>query len=126
MVKIVVLCVLAGFIIIFVKNYSPEISMTISVVTGCIVISYALSYLTQTFNFINEIIEKSNVEKEYFIIIFKAIAIGYLIEFGAGILSDFGINNVADKLVLLGKIIIFSMSLPIVYAIFNVVQGLLL
>lgn len=126
MVKIVVLCVLAGFIIIFVKNYSPEISMTISVVTGCIVISYALSYLTQTFNFINEIIEKSNVEKEYFIIIFKAIAIGYLIEFGAGILSDFGINNVADKLVFLGKIIIFSMSLPIVYAIFNVVQGLLL
>ena len=126
MVKIVVLCVLAGLIIIFVKNYSPEISMTISVVTGCIVISYALSYLTQTFNFINEIIEKSNVEKEYFIIIFKAIAIGYLIEFGAGILSDFGINNVADKLVFLGKIIIFSMSLPIVYAIFNVVQGLLL
>ena len=126
MIKIIVLCVLAGFIIIFVKNYSPEISMTISVVTGCIVITYALSYLTQTFNFINEIIEKSSVEKEYFIIIFKAIAIGYLIEFGAGILSDFGINNVADKLVFLGKIIIFSMSLPIVYAIFNVVQGLLL
>lgn len=125
MVKIVILCILAGLIILYVKNFSPEISMTLCVVTGCIVISYSLSYLSDAFNFINEIIEKTNVEREYFIIIFKAIAIGYLIEFGAGILSDFGITNVADKLVFLGKIIIFSMSLPIVYAIFNVVQGLL-
>lgn len=126
MVKIVVFSVVAGLIILYVKNFSPEISMTICVVTGCIIITYALSYLTQTFNLVNEIIENSSIEREYFVIIIKAIAIGYLIEFGAGVLSDFGINSVADKLVFLGKIIIFSMSLPIIYAIFNVIKGLLL
>ena len=67
----------------------------------------------------------TGVNKEYFAIIFKIIAIGYLIEFAAGTIEDFGLKSLSDKLVLIGKLIIIGVSMPIIYAIFNLVSGLL-
>ena len=48
-----------------------------------------------------------------------------MIEFATGTISDFGVNGMAEKLVFVGKIIIFSLSLPIVYAVINLLTGIL-
>ena len=39
-------------------------------------------------------------------VILKMVGIGYLVEFSAGILNDFGQNSLADKLVFCGKIVV--------------------
>ena len=53
------------------------------------------------------------------------IGIGYLVEFSAGILNDFGQNSVADKLVFAGKILVFVLAIPILESVVSLVGTLI-
>lgn len=53
------------------------------------------------------------------------MAIGYLVEFSAGIVEDFGSKSIADKLVLAGKIIIFTVSIPIIQSLITLIGNIL-
>ena len=55
----------------------------------------------------------------------KMIGIGYLVEFSAGILSDFGQNSVADKLIFCGKIVILILAIPILESVLSLINRLL-
>lgn len=125
MVKIVAICIVLGVLIVYLRSINPEIAMLASVCAGTLILIEAFTYLTETFTFINALIEQTKIDADLFKIIFKAVGIGYLIEFGAGILEDFGLKSLADKLILLGKIIILSISLPLLYAIFNIISDLI-
>ena len=46
-------------------------------------------------------------------------------EFAAGAIEDFGLKSLSDKLVLIGKLIIIGVSMPVIYAVINLVTGLL-
>lgn len=125
MIQIVALTILFAIIIVYLKTVNSEIALIALVGAGIILSSYAFSYLVQTFDFINKLIELTKIDREIFKIIFKITAIGYLIEFGAGTINDFGLKSLADKLVFVGKIIILSVSMPIFYALFNLISGLI-
>lgn len=125
MVKIVAICIVLGVLIVYLRSINPEIAMLASVCAGTLILIETFTYLTDTFTFINALIEQTKIDADLFKIIFKAVGIGYLIEFGAGILEDFGLKSLADKLILLGKIIILSISLPLLYAIFNIISDLI-
>ena len=58
-------------------------------------------------------------------ILLKIVGVSYLTEFSAGILNDFGSANVADKVSLGGKILIFLLSLPIVESLLKLLQEFL-
>jgi stage III sporulation protein AD len=59
------------------------------------------------------------------VIIFKVTAIGYIVDFSASTIRDFGLNSLADKVVFVGKLIIFSLSMPIIYGVLNLLVGVL-
>lgn len=125
MLQIVALSITFAMVIIYLKSINSEL-YTISLVGAGIILVYAaLSYVSATFDFFNEIIDMTGVDKEYYAIIFKIISIGYLVEFGAGVIEDFGLKSIADKLVFVGKIVIIGVSMPIIYAVFNLLTGLL-
>lgn len=126
MIKIVVIAIIFAIIIIYLKSINSELSLLASIGAGIILIFFTLEYLSNTLEFIQKLFESSKIDKELYIIIFKITAIGYLVEFGAGTIRDFGLNSLADKLILIGKIIILSMSLPIIYAVFNLITGFLI
>ena len=83
------------------------------------------SNVSEAFSFVNNIVELSGIDKEFYKIIFKITAIGYLIEFGADLVLDMGLKGLSEKLVFVGKIVIFCTSLPIFYSVFNLLIGLL-
>ena len=124
MLKIVALALIFSVIIVYLKSINSELSFLALVGAGIILIYFSLEYLSNTISFINQLAEFSGIDHEYYKIIFKITAIGYLFEFGASTIEDFGLKSLADKLVLVGKIIILSISLPIIYAVFNVILGL--
>ena len=55
----------------------------------------------------------------------KIVGVGYLTEFGAGILQDFGANSVADKVSLAGKIVIVLTSFPVLEGLLRMVRAFL-
>ena len=125
MIKIVFVAILISVIIIYLRQTNSELALLATIGGGIILLSFVLEYLTQTFDVINQLILATNLDKSFFKIIFKITAIGYLVEFSSSIIKDFGLNSISDKLILIGKIIIIGISTPIIYAVFNLLKGVL-
>ena len=125
MVKIAAIAIALGIIVIYLKNVNSELFILALIGSGIVLLYSAAEYFITTINFFSAVIQRTGVKSEYFEIIFKCVAIGYLVEFSAGTLVDAGLNSLADKLVLIGKVVIISVSMPIIYSVFNLLTGLL-
>lgn len=125
MLQIVIIAIISSIIILYLKSINSELYVLATIGAGIIILSASLSYLSETFYFIIKIIDLTGIDKEYYKIIFKITAIGYLIEFSSETIRDMGLNGIAEKLIFVGKVIIFCVSAPILYAVLNLIMGLL-
>jgi len=125
MEKVVVLTIIFAVIILYLRSINGELAMLTGICAGIIILFYAFSYLSEVFSVIDRMIELTGIDRDMYKIIFKITSIGYWVEFGADTGSDFGLKSLADKLVFVGKIMIFSISLPIIYAIINLLSGII-
>ena len=124
MFQIVSITLVCAIIIVVLKSVSSEYSSVAIVASGIILLGVSIKYLTQNLQFFNKIFEMTNLSDDILRIIYKITAIGYLVEFGAGTVEDFGLKSLADKLIFVGKLIILSVSLPIIYSVINVITVL--
>ena len=125
MIKIVAIAIICSIIIVYLKSVNSELALIATVASGTILLFFILQYVSQSIDFFNDLVELSGIDKNFYKIIFKITAIGYLVEFSATTIEDFGLKSIADKLVLAGKLMIFIISMPIIYAIFNLFTSLL-
>ncbi len=125
MIQIVFISLIFAIIILYLKSINSELTILATIASGIIIISCSLEYLTDIFSFMDQIIKLTKIDKGFYKIIFKITVIAYLVEFGSGIIADFGIHSLADKLQFLGKIVIFAISLPVFYTILNLLIEIL-
>lgn len=125
MVKVVVVAIIFALIIIYLKSINSEIAFLATIGCSILIMLLAIEYLSTAVDFIKNLIEKSGVDNELVVIIFKILAIGYLVEFSAQTVKDFGLVSLADKLIFVGKLVIFCVSIPILYSLFNLLIGFL-
>lgn len=126
MVKIVAIALVSAIIIVYLKSINSELALLATIASGIIIIFFSLEFIVETYDFISKIIEYTSLDNDFFIILYKILAIGYLVEFGAGIIRDFGMVGLADKLIFVGKLIILSLALPIIYSLFNLLTSMML
>ncbi|MBE5749884.1 MAG: hypothetical protein E7346_03340 [Clostridiales bacterium] len=119
MLEFAVLAIICAIIIVYLRGVNSELSLLATICAGVLMLTYALNYLSDTITLINKIVELTGIDKKVYVIIFKITAIGYIVEFSAATIRDFGLNSIADKLVFVGKLIIFSLSMPIIYGVLN-------
>ena len=124
MLQIVGLALVGGLITIYLRSVNPEFAVLSVVCSGILVIAAAFGYLSQSFALFGKIAEISKIDDGLLKLVFKIVGIGYVVEFAAGILEDCGVKSVADKLIFAGKFVILSVSLPIFYALINILVGL--
>lgn len=125
MVQLVGLTIISAVIILYLRSINNEFALLATVGASILILSYAIKYVSEAYTIINKLIELTGVDRSLYAVVFKITAIGYLVEFGADIVLDFGLKALADKLVFTGKILIFTTSIPILYAILNLFTGLL-
>ena len=122
--KIIVLGIILSVLTVLLKNIKPEYSLICVIVGSIILVMYILSGVQSIFEYFKTIVDRTGVDNVMFSTLLKIIGVGYLIEFSASICNDSGNSSIADKIVLAGKILIFSMSLPIITNLFNMVLEL--
>ena len=123
--KIIVLGIILSVLTVLLKNIKPEYSLICVIVGSIILVMYILSGVQSIFEYFKTIADRTGVDNVMFSTLLKIIGVGYLIEFSASICNDSGNSSIADKIVLAGKILIFSMSLPIITNLFNMVLELI-
>ena len=69
--------------------------------------------------------QMAGVENGLIKMLLKIVGIGYITEFSAGILNDFGSSSLADKVTLAGKVTIVLLSMPIVESLLTLMNSFL-
>lgn len=124
MLQIVSLALITGIIILYLQSVNKEIAVLAGVAGGILVVFLSFGYLKEIFSVLSDIVALSGIDGELYRLIFKIVAVAYLVEFAAGIIEDFGMRSLASKLVFGGKVIILGMALPIIVALLNIIVNL--
>ena len=124
-IKIIGVAFVVAITALLLKTTKPELSFAVTVVGVIIILLFLVDALQNTLHFLSELALLAGIENGLLKILLKIVGIGYLTEFCAGILNDFGSNTIADKVVLGGKITILLLSIPIVEGLFHLIRGFL-
>ena len=123
--KIVAIGLICTFIIVYLKGIDSNFALPTTICAGLIILSLTINYLTDFLSIFNDLTLNSYVDLDIFKLVLKILAISYLIEFSASTIEDFGLKSISDKVVFAGKILILTMSAPIIKNLLSTVFNLL-
>lgn len=107
------------------KGTKPELAFAVTVAGSIILILFAFELFRDSISIFGKIAQATGIQSSMVKILLKMVGIGYLIEFSAGILTDFGQNSVAEKLIFCGKIIVLILAIPVLESVLTLIGQLL-
>ena len=125
LMKIIAVAFITAITSLILKGTKPELSFAVTVTGVIIILLFLVDMVKDSLQIFSAITQMTGVENGLIKVLLKIVGVGYITEFGAGILNDFGSNAVADKVALGGKITIVLLSLPIIESLLKLVQGFL-
>lgn len=107
------------------KSTRPELAFAVTV-AGCIILLLViLDLVKDSFSILGDIAEGTGIDASLIKTLLKMIGIGYLVEFSAGLLNDFGQNSLADKLIFAGKLVVLVLAVPILESVLSLISSLI-
>lgn len=114
----------SAILIVYLKNTRPELAMAATVAAGAVLLVLALGAVRDIVESLNSLAVLTNIDSTMLVIIIKITGISYLIEFAATTIEDFGSKSVADKVLFGGKVLILSLSLPIIKSLIELIASI--
>ena len=124
-IKIIGIGLIALIIIVVLKQYKPEFTIYVSLIAGALIFFLSLDKLSGIISILNTLADKSNINSSYIQILLKITGIAILTEYAVSICKDSGEIAIASKIDLGGKVIIISISIPIIVALLEVIIKIL-
>lgn len=124
-IKILGIALIALVIIIMLKQYRPEYAIFISILTGILILILVMDRLTGIINLIQSIEDKFSINTQFIALLIKITGIAFLSEFAVSICKDSGEAAIASKIEIGSKIIIISMSIPIISSLLEIILKIL-
>ena len=124
-IKITAVGLIAVIIVIIIKQYKPEFAIYISIITGAIILYMIFGKLQGIINVLQNISSKAGVNSQFLSLLLKITGIAFLAEFAINICKDAGEGAIASKIEIGSKVIIVSMSIPIISSLLDVILKLL-
>ncbi|MBS6252033.1 MAG: stage III sporulation protein AD [Clostridia bacterium] len=124
-IKIIGIALIALIIIILLKQYKPEFVLYVSLIAGALILFLVIDELTGIVKLIQSIADKASINSQFLSILLKITGIAFLSEFAVSICKDSGEAAIASKVELGSKIIIISMSIPIISTLLEIILKIL-
>lgn len=124
-IKIIGIGLVSLIIIIIIKQYKPEFAIYISIIAGIAIIFLIFNKLEGIINLLKTISNKSGINNEFLELLLKITGIAFLAEFAINLCKDSGEGAIASKIEMGTKVIIVSMSIPIISSLLEVITKLL-
>ena len=123
--QLVGIAIITAVAALLLKGTKPELAFAVTIAGGIILLLFAFKIFKGSLTIFQKITDITGIESSIVKILLKMVGIGYLVEFSAGILNDFGQSNLGDKLVFCGKIIVLVLAVPILESVLNLIVKLL-
>lgn len=123
--KVVGLGLAATFFAVLLKGWRPEIAIQISLAASAVIFFVLAPYLRTVVEMFRDISNQIGMDTKYIGIVLKVIGIAYAAQFGAELCRDAGEGAVASKIEVAGKIIIMTLSMPVMYKLLEIVNTII-
>ncbi len=123
--QIVMVGMIAIVINSILKNMNSSLKSVMSIVVSVFLFIVIVPIFTSIMGVFVELQRYLNNEKLFLEEIFKIIAIAYIAELGCALCNDAGESAIAGNIELAGKMIIVSISTPIVFSLINLVVSIM-
>ena len=123
--SIISIALVSVIIINLVNKYNADFSVVATVVAGIILLVSIVGYFTDIIDRFEQIVNLTGINDDIFSVVLKVVGLSYITQFSSDICKDFGVGSIAQKVELAGKIAIFTVALPIVSGMINMVMELL-
>ena len=120
-VKICIIAVIFGVLIVFLRGVNTELAMLTLVSSAGMILFLTIRLLGGVFSVFERLSAISGVSGDVIGLIIKITVVCYIVEFSVGAIEDFGLKSLADKLSLMGKLVILGMSVPILENLIDVI-----
>ena len=124
-IKIIGVGLIALIIIIILKQYRPEFVIYVSLIAGALILLMVIDKIGNIVNLLTTLSNKTAINNEFLILLIKITGIAFLTEFAVSICKDSGEAAIASKVDLGGKVLIISMSIPIVSSLLETILEVL-
>ena len=124
-IKIIGMGLISLIIIIIIKQYKPEFAIYISIIAGVLIFYLIIDKLEGIINLLKTISAKSGINNQFLELLLKITGIAFLTEFAINLCKDSGENAIASKIEIGSKVIIVSMSIPIISSLLEVILKLI-
>lgn len=114
LVQIVSFAIVATLIAMILKQYRPEYTLLVSLFAGVVILAFAVSKVEMIISLLEGLIQDIGINQEFFVILLKITGIAYVIEFASNVCKDAGESAIASKVELAGKLLIVTLSVPII------------
>ena len=118
-VKVIGIAFLTLIFTIILKQYRKDFAIYVVIVGGALILLSSLETFRNIIDFINRLSNKSNISSDFIKLLIKITSISILLEFAISICKDSGESAIASKIDLGGKIIVISMSIPVISTMLN-------
>lgn len=125
MMQIGILGVAGALLAIQLKQVKSEFAVYICVAIGILIFMSLAGHLRTIIDTVKELTKTINLEHGYITILLKMLGITYVAEFSSGICKDAGFQTIASQIEIFSKISILVLSMPILVALIQTIQGFL-
>ncbi len=123
--KIVAVGLVCAVIVVWLKSVGSEYALLAAIASSVLLLTMTLSYVIRFVGFFNRLSETTGVSSEVVVLVLKILGISYLIEFSSSLIEDFGLKSLSEKVVFAGKIVILTLSVPVMESVVSAVLELL-
>ena len=123
--QLVGIAMVSTILCLVIRKDRPEMANFVAITAGVIILLSVVMKLNFIIEGIQSLADKVNIPAMYISLIIKLIGICYIIEFAVSLCNDCGEKNIATKLEFGGKIIIMTMSFPILLSIVDTIINLI-
>ena len=124
-IRIAFIGIIAGVLVVTVRQKQPELGMQVGIVAGLIIFIYVLDYIVTAVDYVRNIVSSYHIPIDGIAIVLKIVGIAYICEFAVHTLKDTGENALAAKVEIAGRVFIVVLSLPVLSSFMNMVIGIL-
>ncbi len=124
-IKIIGISLIGLIIIILLKQYRPEFAIYISIATGILILILVIDKLQGIVTLIQSFANRASINSSFLTLLIKITGIAFLSEFAVSICKDSGESAIASKIEIGSKIIIITMSIPIISSLLEIILKIL-
>lgn len=123
--KIIGIGLIALILIIILKQYKPEFVIYVSLIAGALIMLISFSKISGIIDLINNLSSRLSVHREFITLLIKITGIAIITEFAVSICKDSNETAIASKVDMGGKVIMVSMSIPIIAGLLETILKIL-